>query len=70
MAVFRDYMAGVCADVAVRLDQLRSNPPAWATAGQLTDLAVAYRTRADENRGEAIRQRARARLAGTEEVSA
>lgn len=59
--VFADYMGSVCEDVARRLDNLCTSPPAWATADRLASLAVAYRTRAYEHRFEAHRQRKRAR---------
>lgn len=55
--VFADYMAGVCADVATRLDQLREPPPPWACCGQLDDLAADYRHRAAGHRHDASRQR-------------
>lgn len=57
---FADYMAGVCAHVAARLDELRDNPPTWATAGQLGALAEDYRDRAVDQHAEAERQRERA----------
>lgn len=51
-----NHMAGVCCDVANRLDQLRTKPPAWTTAVQLTDLAGVYRRRAGNLRKDAHRQ--------------
>lgn len=55
--VFADYMAGVCTEVATRLDQLRACPPNWATPDQLTGLSAAYETRAAAHRRDARRQR-------------
>ena len=57
--VWADHMAGVCEDVAVRLDQLRTDPPLWATADQLGRLSSVYRARAVHHRLEAINQRDR-----------
>ncbi|WP_418153217.1 glycosyltransferase family 2 protein [Actinoalloteichus caeruleus] len=59
-AVFSDYMAGACDDLATRLDQLRFRPLAWASAVQLADLAVSYRRRATKFRDDAHRQREQA----------
>lgn len=56
---FSGYMAGVCADLAVRLDELSTRPPAWADAAQLTDLGALYRVRATRFRDDAQRQRGR-----------
>lgn len=65
--VFSDYMAGVCADLAARLDQLRVRPPTWANAAQLADLGALYRHRATKFRDDGQRQRERAgRSAGQE----
>jgi MoxR-like ATPase len=58
--VFSDYMAGVCADLAARLDQLGVRPPAWADAVQLADLAALYRRRSTKFRDDAHRQREQA----------
>lgn len=55
--VFADYMAGVCGDVARRLDQLRAAPPRWASAAQLAELSTDYLARAADRRNEARRQR-------------
>jgi glycosyltransferase involved in cell wall biosynthesis len=57
---FSDYMAGVCADLAARLDQLSTSPPTWADAAQLADLGPLYRRRAAKFRDDAQRQRERA----------
>lgn len=58
--VFSEYMAGVCDDLAARLDQLCVRPPAWADAVQLADLAVLYRGRSTKFRDDAHRQRKQA----------
>ncbi len=55
--VFSDYMAGVCADLAVRLDQLSTSPPTWVNAAQLADLRALYRRRTAKFRDDARRQR-------------
>ena len=58
--VFASYMAGVCDDVAARLDDLATDAPIWATAHQLAHLADGYRLRAIDHRQEATHQRERA----------
>ncbi|MFC3518182.1 glycosyltransferase family 2 protein [Streptomonospora nanhaiensis] len=65
--VFTDYMAGVCAEVAARLDELSARPPAWAGADRLAGLAADYRRRAAEHREEARRRRERAAAAAGRE---
>jgi hypothetical protein len=57
--VFATYMAGVCDDVAGRLDDLATDPPTWATASQFIHLADGYRARAIDHRQEATHQRER-----------
>jgi len=57
--VFADYMAGICGDVACRLEQLRAAPPRWAAAGQLAELSKGYLARAADRHDEAGRQRKR-----------
>jgi glycosyltransferase involved in cell wall biosynthesis len=57
---FADYMAGVCADLAARLDQLCACPPMWTDAAQLAGLSAQYRYRATEFRADAERQRQQA----------
>jgi glycosyltransferase involved in cell wall biosynthesis len=54
---YPEYMAGVCADLVVRLGQLSARPPPWADAPQLVGLAAAYRHRAARFRDDAQRQR-------------
>jgi len=59
--VFAAYMAGVCDDVAGRLEGLVTAPPSsWATVRQLVHLADSYRSRAINHRQEAAHQRERA----------
>ncbi len=67
--VFSDYMAGVCVDLAVRLDQLSTRPPMWADAAQLADLGARYRRRAGKFRDDAQRQRDGAGCATSQEGS-
>lgn len=43
--VFADYQAGICADAAIRLDQLREPPLLSACRDKLDYLATAYRER-------------------------
>lgn len=64
--VFADYMADVCTDVATRLEQLRTRPPAWTGAENLAVLGARYRTKAAEHRHQAGRQRAAGAQAATE----
>lgn len=65
--VFSDYMAGVCDDLAVRLDQLSTSPPTWADAARLADLGIEHRRRGAKFRGDAQRQRNQARLSTSQE---
>ncbi|MGH3565436.1 MAG: glycosyltransferase family 2 protein [Pseudonocardia sp.] len=65
--VFSEYMAGVCDDLAARLDQLCLRPPAWADAVQLADLGALYRRRATKFRDDAQRQREQARSSTSQE---
>ncbi|HEY2577902.1 MAG TPA: glycosyltransferase family 2 protein [Streptosporangiaceae bacterium] len=60
--VFSDYMSSVCADVAVRLDQLHVCPPTWADTAQLADLGARYRQRATKFRDDAQSQRETGRV--------
>lgn len=60
--VFAEYMAGVCTDVAERLDGFRHHPPPWASPSQLTNLAASYQNRAVGHRDHARRERAQAAL--------
>jgi hypothetical protein len=62
--VYPDFMAGVCVDLAARLDQLHVQPPVWAGAAQLRDLATVYRERASTFREEASRQHERGAITG------
>ncbi|TVT61890.1 glycosyltransferase family 2 protein [Amycolatopsis rhizosphaerae] len=66
---FFDYMAGICTDLAARLDQLSTRPPTWADTGQLVDLGALYRSRATEFRDDAQRQRDQAGCATIQEGS-
>jgi glycosyltransferase involved in cell wall biosynthesis len=63
---YPDFMAGVCVELAARLDQLHVHPPVWADAAQLRALAAVYRERAASFREEASRQRGRAAITGGE----
>jgi glycosyltransferase involved in cell wall biosynthesis len=56
---FSDYMSGVCAELAARLDQLSQHPPVWANVRQLADLSALYLHRATRFREDAQRQRDR-----------
>jgi glycosyltransferase involved in cell wall biosynthesis len=67
--VFSDYMAGVCADLADRLDQLGVHPPAWADTVQLAGLAALYRSRSTKFRDDAHRQREQAGNSTSQEGS-
>jgi glycosyltransferase involved in cell wall biosynthesis len=67
--VFSDYMAGVCAELAARLDQLCVHPPTWADAAQLAHLGTVYRRRAAKFRDDAQHQRERAGNSTSEEGS-
>ena len=66
---FSDYMAGVCADLAARLDQLCVRPPAWADAVQLAELATRYRRRSTKFRDDAQSQREQAGNSTSQEGS-
>jgi glycosyltransferase involved in cell wall biosynthesis len=66
---FSDYMAGVCADLAARLDQLHVRPPVWAKDAQVTDLSARYRQRATKFRDDAQRQREQAGHSTSQEGS-
>ncbi|MBN1172567.1 MAG: glycosyltransferase family 2 protein [Micromonosporaceae bacterium] len=63
--VFADYMAGVCEQVADRLESLAPLPP-WGSSMRLASLAAEYRGRADSHRRTATCQRQQAEMrAGT-----
>jgi hypothetical protein len=55
-----EYMAGVCADFAARLDQLCVRPPAWADAVQFAGLGALYRRQATKFHDDAQRKREQA----------
>ncbi|MPZ81978.1 MAG: glycosyltransferase [Actinophytocola sp.] len=59
---FSNYMAGVMANVAERLAELATTPPAWATAARLVELAATYRRRAARIRTHADRERREGRM--------
>jgi glycosyltransferase involved in cell wall biosynthesis len=59
---YPDFMAGVCFELAARLDDLHVHPPVWAGAAQLRDIAAVYRQRGARFTEEARRQRERAAI--------